>query len=181
MNGVRASPVTEACFTRTVQTRDMLIPAQSQEHVRWNDVLLQLRPFLPGLRRSFGFLVRSVHRYYGTVRLLQHVHVRRSVYGLRGPAFTYSRRRVWRSPGSRACCFLACAGSQTTQDRTATRDNAAAVLPSSYSEGSRHPDLPAFRSSITPPTKASGLRFETHLAVGSARLQVRMESLSPFL
>ena len=27
----------------------------------------------------------------------------------------------WRSPGSRACCFSACAGSQTTQDRTATR------------------------------------------------------------
>jgi hypothetical protein len=32
----------------------------------------------------------------------------------------------WRSPGSRACCFAACAGSQTTQDRAATRDNAAA-------------------------------------------------------
>ena len=30
----------------------MLIPAQSQEHVRWNDVLLQLHPFLPGLRRK---------------------------------------------------------------------------------------------------------------------------------
>ena len=59
--------------------------------------------------------------------------------------------------------------------------NAAAVLPSSNSEESRHPDLPAFRSSITPPTNASGLRFETHLAVGSARLEVRMESLSPFL
>src|SRR5215813_10856972 len=26
-----------------------------------------------------------------------------------------------RSPGSRACCFSACAGSKTTQDRTATR------------------------------------------------------------
>jgi hypothetical protein len=69
----------------------------------------------------------------------------------------------------------------TTQDRSATRDNAAAVLPSSYSTGSRHPDLPVFRSSITPPTDASGLRFETHLAMGSARLEVRMESLSPFL
>ncbi len=54
-------------------------------------------------------------------------------------------------------------------------------MPSSYSEGSRHPDLPAFRSSITPPTNASGLRFEAHLAVGPARLEVRMESLSPFL
>ena len=89
-------------------------------------------------------------------------------------------KACWRSPGSRACCFLTCAGSSTTQDRTATRDNAAAVLPSSYSEGSRHPDLSAFRSSITPPINASGLRFETHLTVGSARLEVRMESLFPF-
>jgi hypothetical protein len=32
--------------------------------------------------------------------------------------------------------------------------NAAAVLPSSYSAWSRHPDLPTFRSSITPPTNA---------------------------
>src|SRR5215469_1046827 len=31
----------------------------------------------------------------------------------------------------------------------------AAVLPSSYSEWSRHPDLRAFRSSIAPPTDAS--------------------------
>jgi len=71
----------------------------------------------------------------------------------------------WRSPGSRACCFLACMGSQTTQDRTATRVNAAAVLPSSSSDWSRHPDLPAFRSSITPPTNASGLRNEAHLTI----------------
>src|SRR6266851_7056863 len=34
-------------------------------------------------------------------------------------------------------------------------NNAAAVLPSSYSEWSRHPDLRAFRSSIAPPTDAS--------------------------
>ena len=159
----------------------MLIPAQSQEHARLNDVLLQLRPFLPGLRRKLPTLVRSVHRYYGTVRLLQHVHVRRSVYGLRGPAFAYSRRRVWRSPGSRACCFLACAGSQTTQDLTATRDNAAAVLPSSYSEWSRHPDPSAFRSSIARPTSTSGLRFKKHLAMFPARLEARMDSLLPFL
>ena len=33
--------------------------------------------------------------------------------------------------------------------------NAAAVLPSSYTPWSRHPDLPVFRSSITPPTNAS--------------------------
>ena len=42
------------------------------------DVLLPLRPSLPNLRRSYRCFVRLVHRYYGTVRLLQHVHVRRS-------------------------------------------------------------------------------------------------------
>src|ERR1022692_2575853 len=64
-------------------------------------------------------------------------------------------KACWRFPGSRACCFSACAGSQPTQDPTATRDCAAAVLPSSYSEWSRHPNLRAFRSSIAPPTDAS--------------------------
>ena len=33
-------------------------------------------------------------RYYGAVRLLQHLHVRRSVSGLHGPAFAYSRRHA---------------------------------------------------------------------------------------
>jgi hypothetical protein len=59
--------------------------------------------------------------------------------------------------------------------------NAAAVLPSSSSEWSRHPVLPAFRSSIAPPTDASGLRFKKHLAMSPARLEVRMDSLLPFL
>ena len=29
-------------------------------------------------------------------------------------------KACWRSPGSRACCFSACVGSQTTQDRQST-------------------------------------------------------------
>src|SRR5438270_9693055 len=33
-----------------------------------------------------------------------------------------SNKTYERSPSSRACCFSACAGSQTTQDRTATRE-----------------------------------------------------------
>jgi hypothetical protein len=32
--------------------------------------------------------------HYGTVRLLQHVHIRRSVYGLRGPALIVRPRRA---------------------------------------------------------------------------------------
>jgi hypothetical protein len=74
--------------SRTPSKRwDMHIPAQSQEHVRLNDVPLQLHPSLPTLRSSLRRLVRMVHRYYGAVRLLQHVHVRRTALGLHGPAF----------------------------------------------------------------------------------------------
>jgi len=49
--------------SRTSSKRwDMHIPAQSQEHVRLNDVLLQLHPSLPTLRSSLRRLVRMVHR-----------------------------------------------------------------------------------------------------------------------
>src|SRR5258708_27495365 len=51
--------------------------------------------------------------------------------------------------------FLSVPGSQTTQDRTTTRDNVIAVLPSSLPERSRHPDPSAFRSSIARPTDTS--------------------------
>jgi len=39
------------------------------------------------------FIVRLVHRYYGAVRLLLNVHVRRSVYHLRGPVLIFRPRR----------------------------------------------------------------------------------------
>ena len=66
-----------------------------------------------------------------------------------------STKTYRRSPGSRACCFSACAGSKTTQDRPTARVSAADVLPSSTTERSRHPDTSAFRSSIAPPTDTS--------------------------
>ena len=49
------------------------------------DVLLHLRPSLPGLRRKLPSLVRSVHRYYGAIRLLRDVHARLVAQRLRGP------------------------------------------------------------------------------------------------
>jgi hypothetical protein len=61
-----------------------------------------------------------------------------------------------------------------------SRESVAAVLPSSISERSRHPDPSAFRSSIARPTDASGLRFTGHLAMSPARLEARMESLFSF-
>ena len=62
------------------------LPALCRASVRLNDVLLGPRPFLPRLRRRSLSFVRLVHRYYGAVRLLQSVRVRRVALRLRGPA-----------------------------------------------------------------------------------------------
>src|SRR5689334_12739465 len=48
----------------------------------------------PASAEESPFVVRLVHGYYGTVRLLLHVHVRRSVYGLRGPVLILRPRRA---------------------------------------------------------------------------------------
>jgi hypothetical protein len=45
-----------------------VIPPLCREHVGLNDVLHSPCPSLPNLRRRCPFLVRLVHRYYGTVR-----------------------------------------------------------------------------------------------------------------
>jgi hypothetical protein len=55
--------------------------------------------------------VRSVHRYYGAVRLLQHVHVRRAASRLHGPAFANCRRRAGDLPVLVHVVSSACAGS----------------------------------------------------------------------
>ena len=57
-----------------------------------------------------------------------------------------------RPPGSRACCFSACAGSPTTQDRLLARDyRETAVVPSSIRKESAS-WFCVFRSSIARPT-----------------------------
>jgi hypothetical protein len=103
------------------------------------------------------------------------VHARRSAISLPGPACL--RRRQWRSPGSRAYCFLACLGSSTTPSLTATRDLSllASVAFPQTAKG-RHPDR-CFRSSIPcPPIPLSTLR-PVNLTAPKARLGARMESL----
>src|SRR5438132_6872748 len=143
------------CFPHTVQPLGHAFPALCRAHARLNDVLPRLCPSLPSLRRRLPSLVRLVHRYYDTVRLLRHVHVRRSVCGLRGPALIVRPRRAGDLP------VLVHVVSQRARVLRLRRTeqplaiSAAAVLPSSYSEWSRHPDLRAFRSSIAPPTSAS--------------------------
>src|SRR6266849_6933311 len=122
------------CLPHTVQSLGHAFPTLGRVHVSLNDVLLSLRPSLPSLRRRLSFVVRLVHRYYGTVRLLRHVHVRRSVYGLHGPALIIRPRRSGDFP------VLVHVVSQRARVLRLRRTDsplaisAAAVLPSSYSE-----------------------------------------------
>ena len=86
-----------------------------------------------------------------------------------------------RSPRSRACCFSACAGSKTTQDRLLARDyRETAVLPSSNQERVGVLVL-RFSKLNSPAHRYPCLRFGRHLAMSPARLRAKMESLSPFL
>jgi hypothetical protein len=131
------------------------VPALCREHVGLNDVLHGPCPSLPSLRRRSPSLVRLVHRYYGTVRLLQHVHVRRAACGLRGPALIARPRRAGDLP---VLVHVVSQRARVLRLRRTGKPLAiyvGAVLPSSYSEWSRHPDLRAFRSSMAPPTDAS--------------------------
>ena len=126
---------------------DMPIPALCRAHVRLNDVLLGLRPSLPSLRGSLRFFVRPVHRYFGTVRLLLHVHVRRWVYGLHGPVLVVGRPR--RTEDLPVLVHVVSQRARVLRLRRTGQplaSNAAAVLPSSYSSGSRHPDLAFFEA-----------------------------------
>src|SRR6266849_94453 len=82
------------CLPHTVRPLGHALPALCRVHVRLNDVLPRLRPSLPSLRGRLPSLVRLVHRYYGPVRLLRHVLVRRADYGLRGPALIVRPRRA---------------------------------------------------------------------------------------
>ena len=118
----------QCCYSYTAQSLAHSFPALCRVGVGLNDVLLGPHPFLPRLRRRSLLFVRLVHRYYGAVRLLQ------------------------RSPGSRACCFSACTGSPTTQDRLLARDyRETAVVPSSIRKESAS-WFCVFRSSIARPT-----------------------------
>jgi hypothetical protein len=82
-----------------------------------------------------------------------------------------------RSAGSRACCFSACAGSKTTQDRWLARvlRQPSCCLPPSGER--RHPNF-AFFEAQYPAHRYPGLRFKPHLAMSPARLRAKMESLS---
>jgi hypothetical protein len=110
----------------------------------------------------------------------QHVRVRRLVYGLHGPAFITARRRAGDLPVLVHVVSQRARVLRLRRTEQPLASSVAAVLPSSISERSRHPDPSAFRSSIARPTDASGLRFTRHLAMSPARLEARVESLFSF-
>src|SRR6202790_4352337 len=121
-------------FSHTVQPLGHALPVLCRVHVRLNDVLPRLCPFLPNLRGRLPFLVRLVHRYCGTVRLLRHVHVRSMAFGLRGPALIVRPRRAGDLPVLVHVVSQRARVLRLRRTETATR---------------------AFRSSIAPPTGAS--------------------------
>ena len=143
------------CLPHTVQSLGHALPALCRVHVRLNDVLLRLCPSLPSLRGKLPSLVRLVHRLYGTVRLLRHVHDRIAACGLRGPALIVRPRRAGDLPvlvhvvSQRARVLRLRRTEQSTRD---LRGCCAAFLPS---ERSRRPVPSAFRSSIARPTDTS--------------------------
>src|SRR6266436_8010541 len=139
----------------TVQPLGHALPALCRVHAGWNDVFPGLYPSLPNLRRRLPLFVRLVHRYYGTVRLLLNVHVRRSVYGLCGPVL------LCEPTPPRALSVLVHVVSQRARvlrlrrTELATRDSRDSRVAFLLSEGSRHPVPSAFRSSIARPTDTS--------------------------
>src|SRR6266481_9660042 len=122
------------CLPHTVQPLGHALPALCRVHVRLNDVLLRLCPSLPGLRGKLPSLVRLVHRLYGTVRLLRHVHVRIAVCGLRGPALIVRPRRAGDLPVLVHVVSQRARVLRLRRTEQSTRDSVVAVLPSSYSE-----------------------------------------------
>src|SRR5216683_6841060 len=91
-----------------------------------------------------------------------------------------SSKTYRRSPGSRACCFSACAGSQTAQDRNNhSRFSVVAVLPSSTRTESASCSI-GFSKLNSPAHRYPCLRFKRRLAISPARLEARMDSLLSF-
>jgi len=79
------------CLTHTVQVAQLADPALSPGRGRLPNVLLGRLPSLHALRPRLPALVRTLRRYYATVRLPTGVHVGLLAHGLLQPA-----RRIFR-------------------------------------------------------------------------------------
>ena len=169
------------CLPHTVQSLGHAFPALCRTHVRWNSVLPNLCPFPPrpprkvALRCSAGSLVVR-HSPTSPERS-------RPQFGL-WPLRTglgLSSKTCRRSPGSRAGCFAACAGSKTTQDLAIHSRLVwlSCCLPPLGMESASCSI--GFSKLHSPAHQYLCLRFKRYLAISPARLEARMDSLSPFL
>src|SRR5258708_31918616 len=118
----------------TAQSLGHALPTVGRVHVRLNDVLLCLCPSLPILRGRLPSLVRLVHWYYDTVRLLRHVHVRSTAFGLRGPALIVRPRRAGDLPVLVHVVSQRARALRLRRTDSPLAFSVAAVLPSSHSE-----------------------------------------------
>src|SRR5260370_186624 len=121
-------------FSHTVQPLGHALPVLCRVHVRLNDVLPRLCPFLPNLRGRLPFLVRLVHRYCGTVRLLRHVHVRSMAFGLRAPPLIVTPIPASDPPLSVHVVSQRARVLRLRRTNSPLAIGVAAVLPSSHSE-----------------------------------------------
>ena len=80
-------------LAHTRQTLGHAAPVLCRWRAALAGVLLGSRPSLHHLRRGLRLLVRRLHRYYGAIRLLSGVHVRRAALGLPGPVPTCREHR----------------------------------------------------------------------------------------
>jgi hypothetical protein len=123
------------------------------------DVLHDPCPSLPNLRRRLPSLVR---RFTGTTTWSAFSSTCMSALWFMAFADRPSSTDEGMLEISRLSCmlFLSVLGfSRLRRTGQPLAYNAAAVLPFSCSPWSRHSDQPTFRSSIAPPTDASGLLF----------------------
>jgi hypothetical protein len=163
------------CWPHTVQSLGHALPALCRTHVGWNDVLLSLCPSLPGLRRRHAAL-----RCSAGSRVLRHSPTSpersRPPLGL-WPSRTgldLATEACRRSPGSRACCFSACA------DR-AIHSRLAWLLCCLPPLGTESASCSIGFSKLNSPAhRYLCLRFERYLAISPARLEARMDSLLSF-
>jgi hypothetical protein len=142
------------CLPHTVRFLGHAPPALCRVHVLLNDVLPRLCPCLPtsaeGCPLLFGCFTDSTARPTSPTRSMPPFGLWPSRTGL-----VRQTKACWRSPGSRACCFSACAGfldyaGPTIHSRLAWLSCCLPLLRRESASCSTR-----FRSSMAPPTDTS--------------------------
>jgi len=118
-------------------------------------ILLRPRPSLHRLRQGFVLIVRQLPWYYGAVRLLQNVRVRRSAFRLHEPVSSRWDRDAPEVSRFSCMLFLDVLGvCDHAGPCVSSRSSAAAGVAFSQTGKDRHPDLSFSRLNV-PPADAS--------------------------